>query len=64
LLLEEAGSNAILITGLLELKNPNTSIKMMGNKKLKITADGLRNMEERLALAMAIMDPQLIVFHP
>jgi hypothetical protein len=44
-----------LITGELELRNPNTRIKMMGNKKLKITAEGLLKMEVRLALAMAIM---------
>jgi hypothetical protein len=53
--LEEAGSKAIFMTGLLELRNPNTRMKIIGNKKLKITADGLLNMEERLAFAMAIM---------
>jgi hypothetical protein len=53
--IEEAGSNTTLITGELELRNPNTRIKMMGNKKLKITAEGLLKMEVRLALAMAIM---------
>jgi len=53
--IEDVGSNTTLITGELELKNPNTRIKMIGNKKLKITAEGLLKMEVRLAFAMAIM---------
>jgi hypothetical protein len=55
LLLEEAGSNVILITGELELKNPKTRMNMIGKRKLKITAEGLLNIEVRLALEMASM---------
>jgi hypothetical protein len=51
----EAGSNETLITGVVELKKPKTRIKMMGNRKLNMTADGLRKMDFRLAFAMAIM---------
>jgi hypothetical protein len=53
--LEEAGSNVILITGELELKNPKTRMNMIGKRKLKITAEGLLNIEVRLALEMASM---------
>jgi hypothetical protein len=55
LLLEEAGSNVILITGELELKNPKTRMNMIGKRKLKITAEGLLNIEVRLAFEMASM---------
>jgi hypothetical protein len=34
---------------------PNTRIKTMGKPRLKITAEGLRNMACRLALLMASM---------
>ncbi|MEY3921611.1 MAG: hypothetical protein RL634_1372, partial [Bacteroidota bacterium] len=49
------GSKTILMTGELELKNPNTSIKIIGNRKLKMTAEGLLKIEDKLAFAMAIM---------
>jgi hypothetical protein len=42
-----------LITGVVELRNPNTRMNIIGNKKLKITAEGLLKMDLRLALAMA-----------
>jgi hypothetical protein len=51
----EAGSNATLITGVVELKKPKTRIKIMGNKKLKITAEGLLKMDFKLAFAMDII---------
>jgi hypothetical protein len=38
-----------------ELRKPKTRIKIMGNKKLNMTADGLRKIDFRLALAIAIM---------
>jgi len=43
------------MTGELELRNPKTSMNMMGNRKLKITAEGLLNIEVRLAFEMASM---------
>ena len=46
---------ATRMTGVEELRNPNTMMKISGNRKLKITAEGLRNMPFRLALAMASM---------
>ncbi len=52
---DDEGSNVTLITGVVELKNPKTSIKMIGNKKLKITAEGLLNMDRKLADAIAII---------
>jgi hypothetical protein len=55
LLISEALSNATRITGAVELKKPKTRIKINGKRKLKITADGLRNIESKLALAMANM---------
>lgn len=53
--MDEEGSKTTLITGALELRYPKTRIKIMGNKKLKITAEGLLKIEVRLALEMAIM---------
>jgi hypothetical protein len=44
-----------LITGVVELRKPKTSMKMIGKRKLKITADGLLNIERRLAEAIAII---------
>jgi hypothetical protein len=38
-----------------ELKKPKTRIKMIGKRKLKITADGLLKIDFKLALAMDIM---------
>jgi hypothetical protein len=40
------------MTGAVELKNPKTKIKMMGNKKLKITAEGLLKIDLKLAFAI------------
>jgi hypothetical protein len=37
------------------LRNPNTRIKISGNAILNMTAEGLLNMERRLALEMASM---------
>jgi hypothetical protein len=54
-LLDDAGSKVILITGVVELRNPNTRMKIMGNRKLKMTAEGLLKMDFKLALAMANM---------
>jgi hypothetical protein len=48
-------SNAIRITGAVELRKPKTRIKINGKRKLKITAEGLRKIESRLARAMASM---------
>jgi hypothetical protein len=36
-----------------ELRKPKTKIKMMGNKKLKMTADGLLKIDFKLAFAIA-----------
>jgi hypothetical protein len=52
-LLEDAGSKVTLMTGVVELRNPNTRMKMMGNRKLKITAEGLLKIDFKLAFAMA-----------
>jgi hypothetical protein len=41
------------ITGVVELKKPNTRIKIMGKRKLKMTAEGLRKIDFRLAFAIA-----------
>jgi hypothetical protein len=41
------------MTGVVELRNPNTRIKMMGKRKLKITAEGLLKIDFKLAFAMA-----------
>jgi hypothetical protein len=54
-LLEDAGSKVTLMTGVVELRNPNTKMKMMGKRKLKITAEGLLKIDFRLAFAMASM---------
>ena len=43
LLLDEAGSKTILITGELELRNPKTRKNMIGNRKINITAEGILN---------------------
>jgi hypothetical protein len=51
----EVGSKVTLITGVVELKNPKTRINMIGNKKLKITAEGLLKIERKLADAIAII---------
>jgi hypothetical protein len=51
--LEDAGSKVTLMTGVVELRNPNTRMKMMGNRKLKITAEGLLKIDFKLAFAMA-----------
>jgi hypothetical protein len=51
----DVGSNETLITGVVELKKPKTRIKMMGNKKLNMTAEGLLKIDFKLALAMANM---------
>ena len=51
--LVEAGSKVTLITGVVELRNPKTRIKMMGNRKLKMTAEGLLKIDFKLAFAMA-----------
>jgi len=48
-------SNATRTTGAVELRKPNTRIKINGKRKLKITAEGLLKIESRLALAMANM---------
>jgi hypothetical protein len=53
--LDDAGSKATRITGVVELRKPNTRINIKGNKKLKITAEGLLNIERQLALAIASM---------
>ena len=52
---DDEEANTILITGAVELKKPNTRMKIIGNKKLNITADGLLKIERKLALAMAII---------
>jgi hypothetical protein len=52
-LLEDAGSKVTLMTGVVELRNPNTRMKMMGNAKLKMTAEGLLKIDFKLAFAMA-----------
>jgi hypothetical protein len=41
---------------------PNTSINISGNAKLNMTADGLRNMDFKLALAMASVARVLLYF--
>jgi len=51
--LEEAGSKVTLMTGVVELRNPKTRMKMMGNRKLKMTAEGLLKIDFKLAFAMA-----------
>jgi hypothetical protein len=51
--LDEAGSKVTLITGVVELRNPNTRMKIMGKRKLKITAEGLLKIDFKLAFAMA-----------
>jgi hypothetical protein len=51
--LDEAGSKVTLITGVVELRNPNTRMKIMGKRKLKITAEGLLNFDFKLAFAMS-----------
>ena len=51
--LAEAGSKVTLMTGVVELRNPNTRIKMMGKRKLKMTAEGLLKIDYKLAFAMA-----------
>jgi hypothetical protein len=40
---------------MVELRKPKTRMKMRGKRKLKITADGLRKIDRKLAAAMAIM---------
>jgi hypothetical protein len=52
---DDFSANATLITGVVELKNPNTRMNIIGNKKLKMTAEGLLKIDLRLALAMANM---------
>ena len=49
--LEEA-ANTTRITGAVELKNPKTKMKMIGKRKLKITAEGLLKIDLKLALAI------------
>jgi hypothetical protein len=49
----DEGSNTTRITGAVELKNPKTKMKIIGNKKLKITAEGLLKMDLKLAFAIA-----------
>lgn len=51
----EAGSNVTLITGVVELRKPKTRMKMIGKRKLKMTAEGLLKIDFKLAFAMANM---------
>jgi hypothetical protein len=57
LLVSDAGSITILKVGTPALSpmNPKTKIKMKGNMKLKITAEGLRVIDRKLPLVMANM---------
>lgn len=53
LAVSDAGSTEILNdTRLLPPIKPNTSIKISGNARLKITAEGLRKMELKLAFVI------------
>jgi hypothetical protein len=52
---DDVGSKVTLITGVVELKNPKTRMNIIGKRKLKITAEGLLNMDRKLADAIAII---------
>jgi hypothetical protein len=43
------------MTGELELRKPKTRMKIMGKRKLKMTAEGLLNIDVRLAFEIASM---------
>jgi hypothetical protein len=42
------------MTGTGELRKPKTMMKMKGKRMLNTTAEGLRNIDSRLAFAMAV----------